>query len=102
MNVGGRKVSPEHVESILMEFAHVREAAAFPIRDDAGNTLLGVAIVPSGAVDWEALRAYAKQRLNVMAPARYASVESLPRNAMGKLERERLLPEHFEFFEKPA
>lgn len=86
INTGGRKVSPEYVEAILMEFAGVREAAAFPF-EDGGDTRLAVAIVPAGALDWAALRAYAVARLHVMAPARYIEVASLPRNAMGKLDR---------------
>lgn len=87
INIGGRKVSPEYVEAILMEFAGVREAAAFPVRDGAGGTHLAVAIVPSGPLDWAALRAHAVARLHVMAPVRYLEVASLPRNAMGKLDR---------------
>lgn len=87
INTGGRKVSPEYVEAILMEFAGVRDAAVFPIEDGAGGTHLAAAIVPSGALDWAALRAYAQERLHVMTPAKYLEVPSLPRNAMGKLER---------------
>jgi acyl-coenzyme A synthetase/AMP-(fatty) acid ligase len=90
INAGGRKVSPEYVESVLMEYPGVREAAVFPVTDAAGDTRLGVVIVPSGALDWKALRDYANQRLHVTAPVRYSEVASLPRNTMGKLEREAL------------
>jgi long-chain acyl-CoA synthetase len=88
INTGGRKVSPEYVEAILMEFPGVREAAAYPFDDGAGGTLLGAAIVAAPSLDREALRTYALERLHVMAPARYVEVASLPRNAMGKLERD--------------
>ena len=87
INVGGRKIAPEYVESILMEFAGVREAAVYPIQDADGNTKLGASIVPQGKVDLAALEAFAVQRLHVMAPASYVETESLPRNAMGKLDR---------------
>jgi acyl-coenzyme A synthetase/AMP-(fatty) acid ligase len=90
INTGGRKVSPEYVEAILMEFPGVRDAAAYPIEDGAGGTLIGAAIVVDATLDREALRAHALARLHVMAPARYVEVASLPRNAMGKLERERV------------
>ena len=86
INLGGYKVAPEYVESILMEFAGVREAAVYAI-EGAGTTRLAAAIVPAGPLDWPALRAHALARLHVMAPARYLEVASLPRNALGKLER---------------
>ncbi|HUP98415.1 MAG TPA: class I adenylate-forming enzyme family protein [Usitatibacter sp.] len=85
INTGGRKVAPEYVESILMEFAGVRDAAVYAVEDGAGNTLLGASIV--GKVALDALKAFARQRLHVMAPSVYREVESLPRNAMGKLDR---------------
>jgi acyl-coenzyme A synthetase/AMP-(fatty) acid ligase len=90
INAGGRKVSPEYVESILMEFPGVREAAAFGIGAGAVETRIAVAIVPSGPLDWKALWAFALERMNVSAPVRYIEVASLPRNAMGKLERDGL------------
>jgi acyl-coenzyme A synthetase/AMP-(fatty) acid ligase len=90
INAGGRKVSPEYVESILMEFPGVREAAAFGIGAGAVETRIAVAIVPSGPLDWKALWAFALERMNVSAPVRYIEVASLPRNTMGKLERDGL------------
>jgi long-chain acyl-CoA synthetase len=90
INAGGRKVSPEYVESILMEFPGVREAAAFGIGAEAVETRIAVAIVPSGPLDWKALWAFAFERMNVSAPVRYIEVSSLPRNSMGKLERDGL------------
>jgi acyl-coenzyme A synthetase/AMP-(fatty) acid ligase len=90
INLGGFKVSPEFVESVLMEFAGVREAAVLPFDDGSGVTKLTAAIVPSGALDWQALRDYAMRRLELMAPARFVEVRELPRNALGKLEREQI------------
>jgi len=60
------------------------------VADPTGGTRLGVAIVPGGALDWDSLRVYALQRLHAAAPARYYEVESLPRNPMGKLERDQI------------
>jgi acyl-coenzyme A synthetase/AMP-(fatty) acid ligase len=90
INVGGRKVSPEYIESILMEFPGVREAAAYGIGGGAAEVQIAAAIVTSGVLNRDALRAYANERLNVIAPVRYVEVKSLPRNSMGKLEREGL------------
>ena len=88
INLGGYKVAPEFVESVLMEFAGVREAAVFPEAGEAGATRLAAAIVPAGSLDWPGLRAHALARLHVMAPARYLEVASLPRNDLGKLDRD--------------
>jgi len=87
INVDGIKMSPEFIESILMEFKGVREAAVFASVDESGSTRIAAAIVPQGEIDWKVLGSYATQRLHVTAPVRYLEVESLPRNAMGKLER---------------
>ncbi len=95
INAGGRKVSPEYLEAILMEFAGVREAAAFAV-EDGGETRLGVAIIPGGDLDWAALRAYALARLDLLAPVRYVEVASLPRNAMGKLDRKMVSETNFQ------
>lgn len=95
INAAGLKVSPEYVEGVLMEFTGVREAAAFSVADPTGGTRLGVAIVPGGSLDWDSLRVYALQRLHAAAPARYYEVESLPRNPMGKLERDQISEARF-------
>jgi acyl-coenzyme A synthetase/AMP-(fatty) acid ligase len=87
INVGGRKVSPEHIERCLEEDPAVAEAAVFAIDGEDGFTRAAAAIVPRAALDWAALARHAQSRLDVLAPSRYYEVESLPRNAMGKLER---------------
>ena len=90
INAGGRKVAPEFVESVLQEFPGVREAGAFPVPDGIGGIAVAAAIVAESNLDREGLRRFARQRLALVAPVRYLEVSSLPRNPMGKLERERL------------
>jgi len=87
INVGGRKVSPEHVERCLEEHPAVAEAAVFAFEDAPGETRTAAAVVPRGALDWNALARHARSRLDVLAPCRYFEASRLPRNAMGKLER---------------
>ncbi|MEP7261450.1 MAG: class I adenylate-forming enzyme family protein [Usitatibacter sp.] len=87
INVGGLKVSPEYSESVLIEFEGVREAAVFAVTDASGSTRMAAAIVPSGPLNWAALKDFALKRLQLTAPIRYLEVPSLPRNPMGKLER---------------
>jgi acyl-coenzyme A synthetase/AMP-(fatty) acid ligase len=90
INAGGRKVAPEFVESVLLEFPGVRDAGAFPVPDGKGGIAVAAAIVVDAALDREALRRFARQRLALVAPVRYVEVKALPRNPMGKLERDRL------------
>jgi len=87
INVGGRKVSPEHVERCLEEHPAVAQAAVFAIEGAAGLTRTAAIVVPRGSLDWGALARHAQARLDLTAPERYYEAESLPRNAMGKLER---------------
>jgi acyl-coenzyme A synthetase/AMP-(fatty) acid ligase len=90
INTGGRKVAPEVVEAVLMEFPGVRDAAAFGTDDGAGGIIVAAKIVAEPGLDVEALRAFADQRLQLTAPKKYTEVASLPRNTMGKLQRDRL------------
>ena len=87
INLGGRKVTPRYVESILEEFPGVREAAVFVSGEGIAGQRIAAAIVPSGPLDWKALARLAERDLDVRAPSHYFEVESLPRNAMGKILR---------------
>ena len=89
INVGGRKVSPEHVERCLEEHPGVAAAAVFAI-EERGETRIAAAVVAGNAFDWAGLALHARSRLDVLAPVRYHEVPDLPRNAMGKLLRAEL------------
>ena len=90
INVGGRKVSPLFVESILQEHRGVREAAVFVAEEGIEGSRIAAAIVPDGPLDWNALAAFAHAQLEVRAPVRYYEVAALPRNSTGKLMRDDL------------
>ena len=87
MNVGGHKVAPELIESTLSGFPGVGEAAAYGEDDALAGTRVAAAVVATDAVDMARLAEYAREKLGWFAPSRYFRVASLPRNAMGKLER---------------
>ena len=91
LNIGGDKVGPEGVEQVLTSFAGIEQAAAFSVADQFGNGELWAAVVAPSGFDEKALRAHCGQHLAAMnIPVRFVTVEELPRNEFGKLNRPRL------------
>jgi acyl-coenzyme A synthetase/AMP-(fatty) acid ligase len=88
LNIGGRKVLPSALEAWLEEFPGVREAAVF-LRP--GSERLEAAVVAAEGLDVAALARFAAEKLELLAPVRFHQVPGLPRNAMGKLQREKLV-----------
>ncbi len=62
----------------------------FVAEEGIGGSRIAAAIVPQDALDWDALAAHARAKLEVRAPVRYYEVGALPRNATGKLLRDEL------------
>ena len=89
----GFNVYPREVEDVLVESGLVREAAVIA-RPDALRGEVPVAFyVPIDGIvaDEEALDAWCRDRLaSFKVPRAYVRVDSLPRNAMGKVQKQRL------------
>ena len=90
INIGGYKISPEKIEATLAEHPAVVDAAVHMAPRAGGEAILAAAVVPVPGVPLGELAAYARRRLGVVAPQSYRTVDKLPRNAMGKLQRDRL------------
>ncbi len=89
INVGGFKVSPGEVEAVLAEVPLVTEVAVFGVEDTDLGEVCWAAVV--GAVALEDLQRAAHKALSpYKRPRRYLFVDSLPRNAMGKVHRHSL------------
>jgi acyl-CoA synthetase (AMP-forming)/AMP-acid ligase II len=91
---GGMNISSAEVESVLLAFPGVADAAVIAMEHDVrGEDVLAVLVAPEG-IDVDDLRAYARTQLaDYKAPRHVTFVDELPRNAMGKvLKRE--LREH--------
>ena len=88
---GGENVFPVEVEQILESHSHVAEAAVVGVPDQRlGETIRAyiVAARRDYPPDFEELRMYCRQRLaGFKVPAQWRLVETLPRNAVGKLLR---------------
>ena len=91
LNLGGDKVSPQLIENAIAAFRGIREVGAFSMPNDVGVEEVWSFIVHGEAVDREALQRHCRERLTqTQVPVRFISVPELPRNANGKLQRQRL------------
>lgn len=86
---GGENVAPQEVEQILLAHPEVEDAAVVGRPDPEWGEAVVALVV--GAVGEEDLRAWARERLAAFkVPKVVEHVDELPRNAAGKLERNRL------------
>ena len=88
INIAGRKLSPETVESALLKHPQVRECLVFGVpRHDAERTETTVAVVVSGAPESE-LKSFLLRTLPAwQVPREWHFVDSLSTNARGKISR---------------
>jgi acyl-CoA synthetase (AMP-forming)/AMP-acid ligase II len=89
---GGENVFPREVEDLLSHHEAVKEAAVIGVDDDEFGQRLKAFVVLSehGSLDEDEIKSYVKQNLaRYKAPREVEFVDSLPRNATGKvLKRE--------------
>jgi acyl-CoA synthetase (AMP-forming)/AMP-acid ligase II len=91
LNLGGHKVKPETIEEVLLQFNGVEQAAVFAMPDEFGIDVAWALIVMRGPLDDAALRTHCEARLmDISVPARFISVETIPRSPGSKIERHRL------------
>jgi malonyl-CoA/methylmalonyl-CoA synthetase len=102
---GGFNVYPAEVEGALNEQPEVEESAVIGVpHPDFGEAVVAV-VVPRGgaALDAEALLARLRERLaGFKRPKRLLAVDALPRNAMGKVQKNLLREQHAGLFSASA
>ncbi|BFM06704.1 class I adenylate-forming enzyme family protein [Halioxenophilus aromaticivorans] len=94
---GGINIYPNDVEQALESLTGVAEAAAFPVPDDQLGEVVAVALVaePATILNAHYLRLEIFDRLaDYQLPRHWYFVESLPKTALGKLQRFRLAQLH--------
>lgn len=94
LKTGGYKVSALEIESVLLEHSGIDECAVVGVPEPEWGQVVSVALVPSNGQepDPERLREWAKERLApYKVPSRFLLVEELPRNALGKVQKPRVL-----------
>ena len=95
VNRGGLKVFPDEVEEHLRAFPGVADAAVAGVPDDRlGEVPWAFLVVSPGAtIDADALYAWCRERMApYKVPAGTTIVDELPRNEIGKLLRQELVP----------
>jgi len=89
---GGFNIYPREIEEVLLEQDGVREAAVVGAPDERRGEVPVAYVVTDRGVDLERLRERCAQSLaSFKAPRAVVRVDTLPRNAMGKLQKH-LLP----------
>jgi malonyl-CoA/methylmalonyl-CoA synthetase len=94
---GGYNVYPKEIELVLDELPGVSESAVIGVpHRDFGEAVVAVVI---GAGDEAAIITAAREKLaNFKAPKRVMFVEALPRNAMGKVQKNLLRARYQDLF----
>ena len=90
MNLAGHKILPGWVEEAALAYGGVEDVAAFAVPDDDGLDRCWLAIVPKPHFDEARLTEALVEQLRWMTSIRLLKLDTLPRNAMGKVQRDRL------------
>ena len=93
---GGLNVYPKEIELIIDEIYGVKESAVVGVADlDFGEAVIAVIVSDGSTLNEEKITSFCKVQLaNFKVPKRIYFVEDLPRNAMGKIQKN-LLRERF-------
>ncbi|MGW0471280.1 amino acid adenylation domain-containing protein [Streptomyces coeruleorubidus] len=89
VKIRGYRVEPGEVQSALTALPGVRDAAVLPRRDRHGDMELAAYVVPTEpTASWHSLRtALAAELPDHLVPRRWVTLDRLPVNASGKLDR---------------
>jgi amino acid adenylation domain-containing protein len=93
VKIRGMRVEPSEVESVLIAFPGVREAAVVAREDVRGEKQLVAYVVRAAgaAIDRSALRAHVRENLpDYMVPSAFVMLDALPLTANGKVDRKAL------------
>jgi len=89
IDLGGDKINPEVIESVLLSCPGVLHAVAFGRANALGIEQVWAAVETRAEVDPEAVRAHCARRLAPeMVPARVSRLAAMPRNVGGKIDRD--------------
>ena len=91
LNLGGEKMNPERIEEIVSTHTSVVQCGVLAVPNESGVDELSALVVARSNLDIDSLRKYCEARLpSAFVPFRFVTVDGLPRNEMGKIERGKL------------
>lgn len=91
LNIGGTKIDPLTLESVALAITGVTDAAAYEITGTDGRPAIEMALVTDSDDVMRDVDARIRVDFPQCAPASYRRVSELPRNFMGKLNRDNLV-----------
>jgi acyl-coenzyme A synthetase/AMP-(fatty) acid ligase len=92
IDIGGDKISPDAIESVLLSFPGVVHAVAVGRPNALGIEEVWAGIETSAEIEPAALRNHCAQRLAAsLVPARIVRVAAMPRNAGDKIDRQQVM-----------
>lgn len=83
-------IFPVEIERSAQGFPGLRDCAAFPMRSSVWGDVPMLAVVADPGFDSAGLMAFCRQNLGTRAPRKIFVVNTLPRNAVGKVVRREL------------
>jgi malonyl-CoA/methylmalonyl-CoA synthetase len=85
---GGFNIHPREIEELLLEQPGVAEAAVVGVPDELRGEVPVAFIVPDDSFDESALERTCREQLaSFKVPRRFVRVESIPRTALGKVQK---------------
>lgn len=87
INSGGVKVDPAEIDRWAADYPGVEDCAAFAIEDDLGIVWVAIAVVAGPKFDERRFLDVSKRELKIATPRKVFRVQNIPRNDMGKIQR---------------
>lgn len=90
---GGYKISALDIENVVLAHPDIAECAVLGLPDDAlGEVITAVVVARSGSISAEAVREFCRDKLApYQVPRQVEVVDSIPRNAMGKVNKKEMI-----------
>ena len=90
INFGKMKISPLVIEELVLDYAGILDCGAFSFLSKTNERRLAVAIVGDSDLNLKLMTSAITRELGEMAPQAYFVTDVIPRDALGKIQRDQL------------